>query len=274
MLSSRVKSYNNIENFFNKLLYTFDDGKKVIDVIADKLTEFMGIEDEPITSVLSEDGSIYLNYPNFNIRGLNNGSYVNIYRVHLTFHTGGKPIKQYSFIPNYGNNNNYNMINSSNFPHQENKIMTNKIHFKFSISNYNYILPLIQNGNKLSRKNLYKNKKIIGDSLIYNGDLENINNIIQATVEIIENVLNDFDIFIEEQRRIAWQKSEEIRISKKKVIKWGGKKYGSKEKNKLNSIKTKYLLEYCKKNKLKGYSEYNKKDLINFIKNNVTKKLT
>jgi hypothetical protein len=49
---------------------------------------------------------------------------------------------------------------------------------------------------------------------------------------------------------------------------------GSKEKNKLNSIKTKYLREYCKKNKLKGYSDYNKKDLINFIKNNVTKKLT
>jgi len=51
-------------------------------------------------------------------------------------------------------------------------------------------------------------------------------------------------------------------------------KAGSKEKNKLNSIKIKYLLEYCKKNKLKGYSEYNKKDLINFIKNNITKKLT
>jgi hypothetical protein len=49
---------------------------------------------------------------------------------------------------------------------------------------------------------------------------------------------------------------------------------GSKKKNKLNSIKTKYLREYCKKNKLKGYSEYNKKDLINFIKNNITKKLT
>jgi hypothetical protein len=63
---------------------------------------------------------------------------------------------------------------------------------------------------------------------------------------------------------------------------WGAgfdrKSGGSKEKNKLNSIKTKYLRKYlrkyCKKNKLKGYSEYNKKDLINFIKNNVTKKLT
>jgi hypothetical protein len=60
----------------------------------------------------------------------------------------------------------------------------------------------------------------------------------------------------------------------KRIRENNNKNGGSKEKNKLNSIKTKYLLEYCKKNKLKGYSEYNKKDLINFIKNNVTKKLT
>lgn len=72
-------------------------------------------------------------------------------------------------------------------------------------------------------------------------------------------------------------KPENNNISAKKgrkINNINNKNGGSKQKNKLNSIKTKYLLQYCKKNKLKGYSEYNKKDLINFIKNNVIKKLT
>jgi hypothetical protein len=44
---------------------------------------------------------------------------------------------------------------------------------------------------------------------------------------------------------------------------------GSGIKNNLYSIKKEYLLSYCKKNKLKGYSKYNKEDLIKFIKNNI-----
>jgi hypothetical protein len=135
----------------------------------------------------------------------------------------------------------------------------------------NYIYPLVQNDNLLSPKQLNSRKKIIKGSIIYTSFNNNINELMEKTITTIQDHLDIAQKHIENDNLLRRTMYESSRIKSLVPI---FKKGGSKEKNKLNSIKTKYLREYCKKNKLKGYSEYNKKDLINFIKNNVTKKLT
>jgi hypothetical protein len=328
-LPGRINSYHNRDYFFQKLLYEIN-GKKVINIIAEKLNEKIFSKSVSRVTVSNTHTGIYFKYPDLGVK-MNNGREIRLEDFHLTFHT---------FDPH--------------------KPMNNKLHFSFIIGNTKYIYPLIQTGNLLSKKPLNKNKNEIGGSIVYKNFNSNINQIIDTTLNIIKKNLDLAEIKIEEnnknrkrKRNIEIQqaaenkKAEEIERKKqenerreaeraklteifytgilgsedsinntplkinssKKAIPWVpltknqiearrlrlsssknnkklssnsilgkrkniNKNGGSKQKNKLNSIKTKYLLQYCKKNNLKGYSEYNKKDLINFIKNNVTKKLT
>jgi hypothetical protein len=161
--------------------------------------------------------------------------------------------------------------------------MRNKIHFKFLINNIPYIYPLIIRDNTLSYKPLPYGTTKIGDWYIYLFDIPFLNYIINLTIfkikEILDNVdflmkkkslLSSFNIFTKQNNTSGSSLVKQnnpfsvTRITEHNpTLKIRG---GSEEKNKLNSIKKKYLREYCKKNKLKGYSKYNKKDLINFIK--------
>jgi len=320
----RTNSYQNKNSFFKKLLYEIDR-KKVINIIAEELTAILFGQSRYNVTVSEKDNGIYFQYPNLGIKS-NEGYQILLENFHLTFHT--QVIVQTTYH--------------------------DKIHFSFVIGSIKYIYPLIQTDNSLSKKPLNPFKTYVGGSIIYTGFNDDINQIIEITLNTIkknldfvekkmeENIINQLQqkkynqeqelariaqeyqqSIIEDNAQYEIQRDEFYRRIENEVgppspinntnrpkkisrSSWGrgafkiniknnkgigllnqpnsmnnsrkrkrnNKNGGSKQKNKLKFIKTKYLREYCKKNKLKGYSEYNKKDLINFIKNNVTKKLT
>jgi len=283
MSLQRSNSYQNKDAFFQKLLYKIN-GKTTITIIADELTKLLNLSPEnKIISSQKPDGSLYLEYPDFGMID-NWGNQMILNYFHLSLHTGKTGIiNSMQHLTNDKEGEiNYEVVEINRKTERVKVQYHDKIHFRFNLQNINqrisneiitknYIYPLVQNDNLLSPKQLNSRKKIIKGSIIYTSFNNNINELMEKTITTIQDHLDIAQKHIENDNLLRRTMYESSRIKSLVPI---FKKGGSKEKNKLNSIKTKYLREYCKKNKLKGYSEYNKKDLINFIKNNVTKKLT
>ena len=162
ILPGRANSYHNRDYFFQKLLYEID-GKKVIKIIAEKLTDNLFPKSVSRVSrviVLDTPTGIYFKYPGLGVK-FNNGREILLENFHLTFHTMD-PFKP----------------------------MHNKLHFSFNIGNTKYIYPLIQTGNLLSKKKLPFNKNVIGESSVYNDFNTDINNIIEITLNTIKEILD------------------------------------------------------------------------------------
>jgi hypothetical protein len=306
LLLTRTPTYNSKNEFLGKLGFIFSSGERGIDRIAKKASRELYGKYGYITSNQTEDGSFYINVFHYKrpfdifIKDINGNKYI-LENLHFSFHTGGRVgnlIHKMHIEINYvslTDGKKYKLVkhlkqrgNDIDFspPLEINDIIM--INEKLNMLIYTIINILEETLNEANKEkaenNIHEQYKNYREyQLAQEADKaemirqDEINR--QAKINRQAEMVKQAEINRKAEINRQAEKAELIKRAKEQGWGAGLKRRkvfegGSKQKNKLNSIKTKYLREYCKKNKLKGYSGYNKKDLINFIKNNVTKKLT